>query len=334
MAERHKNNERIELFSKAALDVHPIFQPEEDYERLFQAIREDKLVVFFGAGVSRLAGCLSWAELACKIVNTFPNDVFTQQEKEILRNLAWKDPRRVISICYTRTQLRDDLKDIYYSAIKKSVTPPDNRQPEFSNIHTKLARLKALSYVTTNIDRGMESAKPIGDERVLPFNLTTLDKFDARDLRNGNIFYLHGSTDDLEKTIFTANHYHKFYNSMNTPVKHFLENLFSGDLTVLFIGYGLEEQEILHSIFTSNVSETPGLKEPRHFLLAPVYSSQLAEFNLKNMFLDIYSVKAIPYFIDYEGYERLFNVLDALQKLIEDKKIPPIQIRDLMSGDL
>lgn len=76
MVSKHKINRRIELFPKSDLDAYPTFQPEKDYERLFESIQKDKLVVFFGAGVSRLAGCGSWRGLAVNIVQSFPNDVF------------------------------------------------------------------------------------------------------------------------------------------------------------------------------------------------------------------------------------------------------------------
>lgn len=129
----------------------------------------------------------------------------------ILIEMASKDARRVISICYTRTKVRKDLLEIYYDAIKKSVTPHSNKKNLFKDIHMKLLHLKAISYITTNIDMGMETTEKVVRSSAKIYDLTS-DIFDpTRDLRNGNIFYLHGSKNHIEKTIFTVNNYYEYY---------------------------------------------------------------------------------------------------------------------------
>lgn len=328
---------RVNLFPRKDLDSHPNFEPEGEDRRLFEAIYEDKLIVFYGAGVSRLAECASWGELAVKIVNQFPGKVFSDQDKTILKKMAVTDARRVISICYSRTLHDGNLKELYYSIIKKSVTPPETKRELFKKIHTKLFQLNALSYVTTNIDKGMETVDVANSQSNKIFNLTTDFYNSERDLQNSNTFYLHGSVDSIEDTIFTVDNYHKFYagqdQKKSTAVSKFLKDLFHTEHCVLFIGYGLEEQEILQSIFTATAKEQMGKREPRHFLLAPVYSKDLAEFNIRNMFLEIYSVKAIPYFIDYDGYGRLTDVLDMLRRTIEENRKPTIDLFDeIISG--
>ena len=50
------------------------------------------------------------------------------------------------------------------------------------------------------------------------------------------------------------------------------------------------------------------------------------------MFFDIYSVKAIPYFIDYEGYARLHHVLTKLIKLKDESRPPELEMLDLIDG--
>ena len=277
-----------------------------------------------------LAGCQSWTGLAKKIITRYPDDVFSSQEKQLLTQMSEKDPRRVISICYTRLRFRTGLGKEYYSAIKESVTPQNpSDAKKFEDIHNKIFRLDALSYVTTNIDRGMEAVTLAGIQNSRVFNMP-VEAFDPeRDLRGGNIFYLHGSKADLDKTIFTIDNYYEYYSGFGVErerVRKFLKNIFKGDLTVLFIGYGLEEQEILQNIFTAVSSNSEQYEGPKHFLLAPLYSKDIADFNLRNMYLDIHSVKAVPYFIDFDGYEKLNEVLDRLQKLITDSRPSPIQL--------
>jgi hypothetical protein len=312
--------ERVELFTREHIEDHPIFLPDGPDKRLFDAISKKRLVIFFGAGVSMLGGCASWGELARNIVSSFSNEVFPSQEKEVLKEMSFTDPRRTISICYNRAKLQGQLEQ-YYAIIKKSVTPPDEKQDKFKAIHRKLLDLNAITYVTTNIDMGIESVGGIDIENKEIINLTTRDDdfLPSEKIRKGNIFYLHGAKDAIESTIFTVDSYINYYEGAGRQlVKRFLMDLFGKDYCVLFIGYSLEEQEILQNIFMANVEENTGDKrEYKHFILAPIYSKDLAKFNINRMYLDIYSVRSIPYFIDYDGYDRLNFALEKLREHIE-----------------
>lgn len=326
---------RVALFDKSHIDQHPIFDSKGDEKNLFEAIRNDRLIVFYGAGVSRLAGCASWAELAANIVKRFPDNVFSHQDKEVLRDLAYRDPKKVISICYHRAideqrfHKDDSLIRTYYESIKDSVKP--NNMGEFEKIHKSIFDLDAISYVTTNIDKGIESVKSPDLRRKGRFNLTSL--FDLSiitdEVRNGNIFYLHGSVDAIDKTVFTVDSYYDFYaGSKSASVKSFLMKIFRGDYSVLFIGYSLEEQEILQNIFLANEEQRQQGEEYQHFILSPVYSKDLAQFNIQKMFFQIYSVKSIPYFIDYDGFGRLYHALNELKKQIRITRRPRISVLD------
>ena len=204
----HEIDKRIELFDKSHIDEHPVFQADGDEKNLFRAIENDRLIVFYGAGVSRLAGCASWAELASNIAKSFPEDVFSHQDKDILSELARTDPKKAISICYHRAREEekqsDRLLEIYYEAIKESVKPKD--MDEFERIHRAIFELDAISYVTTNIDKGIEHVKSPDLLRKKTFDLTTLQDPSVLtdEVRNGNIFYLHGSVDAIEKTVFQS----------------------------------------------------------------------------------------------------------------------------------
>ncbi len=130
----------------------------------------------------------------------------------------------------------------------------------------------------------------------------------------GNIFYLHGAVKNLNKTVFVIDSYFEHYWE-STKIMDFLHEIFSGAYSVLFIGYGLNEYEILQSLFRATKQRKSGEVDLyKHYLLAPIYSKDLAKFNVDKEYLKIYSVKAIPYFIDYEGYGRLKNVLRQFRK--------------------
>lgn len=318
------SHDRIELFNQKDIEKHPFLDPQGDEKRLFEAFKDDNLVVFYGAGVSRIAQCASWPELAVEIVKAFSKaQHFSEQDKELLSTMAYQDPRKVISICYHRAKREGpDLMNIYEESIKCSVTPKNKE--EFKRIHRKIYELDPIAYVTTNIDKGIEEVIP-NRLKKKPINLAQEEIIpDLKGLiKNGNIFYLHGEVDDIKNTIFTVENYYKFYQKQK--IHQFLKEIFRGEYCVLFIGYSLAEHEVLQNIFLSIKEEKRD--EKHHFLLSPIYSKDLAEFNINKMFFDIYSVKAIPFFIDYEGYSRLYH---ALSKLIATKdEIRPSDLEDI-----
>lgn len=309
---------RIELFDREHIDSFPRFQPDKEDKRLFEAIKNQELIVFYGAGVSMLAGCASWNGLANKVIGAFASAIYSDLDKTVLRELAGVDPRKAISICSSRAKGDPALKEYYYGAIRESVTPSD--AAAFANIHEQLFRLNPVAFITTNIDKGMQSIPPelLGARKI--FNLTTDDVDAAVELRNGNIFYLHGSTDALPNAILTTDQYIDFY--YNNPKPHltrFLREVFSGKYCVLFLGYSLSEYEILQNIYLAAKAGDGPQSETRHFLLTPIYTRDIAKFNIEKGYFRIFSVRAIPYFIDHEGYERLNYVLSELRKEIQAK---------------
>lgn len=320
---------RLKLSDKKEIENYPSFDPDGDEKHLFEAIRDDRLIVFFGAGVSRLAGCQSWAGLAKEIVSAYPEDIFTEEEKKALIDRAERDSKNVISICYHQAKEQQEtgdgnLMDIYEKAIIESVTPKD--PDEFARIHNKIFELDAISYVTTNIDKGIEIVNKVDIRGKEKFNLTTENDWDRIQgfVRNGNIFYLHGTFDDIGRTVFSVDKYYGLYaRSISRSANSFLRYIFGKGFTVLFIGYGLEEPEILQNIFMAGEQERSRNRQPQHFILTSTRFDKLVEFNIDQMLLDVHSVKAIPYFTDSdEGYGRLHYALSKLIGMKEKYKRP------------
>ena len=63
--------------------------------------------------------------------------------------------------------------------------------------------------------------------------------------RNGNVVHIHGCVDDPDSMVITTRDYLDHYST--TEVQDFLRYLFEKK-TVLFLGYGLEEIEVLEYI--------------------------------------------------------------------------------------
>ena len=116
---------RVELFDRSHIDAFPKFHPEKEDSRLFDAIKNRELIVFYGAGVSMLAGCASWSQLAGRVISAFDGEVYSDLDKMVLRELAETDPRKAISICSSRARGNRQLEESYFQAIRESVTPSD-----------------------------------------------------------------------------------------------------------------------------------------------------------------------------------------------------------------
>jgi len=42
---------------------------------IFEAVNNDKLAIFIGAGVSRLVGCIGWDQLAKELIDRCSNEI-------------------------------------------------------------------------------------------------------------------------------------------------------------------------------------------------------------------------------------------------------------------
>ena len=268
-----------------------------------------------------LAGCAGWTEMAQKVASALTPAIYSDLDRNVLNEISLTDPRKVISICKAKVSHDPQLERVYFQAIRDSVTPTN--ESAFAAIHERLFDLKPAAFVTTNIDKGMERVAPafrVGKEII---DLTKIDADPGDRLRNSNIFYLHGSVDNLDRAVLTLDQYLDFYYSDRRRwVRDFLSQIFSGRFCVLFLGYGLTEYEIIQNIYQAAPESKRGLRENRHFLLTPIYTRDIARFNIERTYFEGVGVCSIPYFIDHEGFPRLNPVLSDLKRKINERTGP------------
>jgi hypothetical protein len=93
------------------------------------------------------------------------------------------------------------------------------------------------------------------------------------------------------------------------PVLTFLEDLFKNKV-VLFIGYGLEELEILEYIIVKTRDLKAKGQQPRHFLLQGFFSHERELMvSLRTYYRDC-GIELISYLKDKKGWDQLLDVLD------------------------
>lgn len=321
---------RIERYNKTDLNFinDNVFDFNEPrLEKLKQSIKEKTLIIFWGAGLSRIAGCKSWQGLANEVINGLTPSILNYSESDELKKLCVTDVRKVLTICRKLAEVNSMLED-FNELIIKAVEPKD--YPLFKELHELLLELKAYAYITTNIDKGMEFARPKFESTQNIYDLTNeLPSKISSLINNGNIFYLHGSIDNISTSIFNNENYFSFYDKHE--IKELLKDIFSGRFTVLFIGYGLGDYEILTNIFLA-AKENNYTKTISHYSLMPMFSNELNRVSIEERYLEVFSICPLFYYIDYSNYESILTILHKFRDVVNEIKSPRMEDLNLIDS--
>jgi hypothetical protein len=290
---------------------------------ILEAASSGRLVVFIGAGVSRIIGCPSWKEFAIGHLKYLYNESIINYHE--FTKLKLMDSRKILSIC----------KNIYKTRNIQSPTENllkcnDELIKKFL-IYEELYSFNSI-YITTNYDTFLDKVveknihkKQIKinsqDESLIDLDIDEEKKvgkvfYKKQDilitnLENGNVIHFHGSVNDENEVVMTIVDYMNHYKPKKNP-SFFLREVFE-KYTVLFVGYGLEEYEIIEFMIKdlSNVKN-----EIRHFMLYPMFTKN---DNLLKFYEDYYKalgIRLIPYSIDKKGYDQLEKVIKNWAKEI------------------
>lgn len=289
---------------------------------ILRASSQGKLIVFIGAGVSKIIGCPLWEEFAQKVLRyLYDSGCINFHEFENLRN---SDPRKLLSIC---RQVLSDKKPNPPPNFREMLSP-DEKLAEKYKIYENLYSWKVI-YVTTNFDRcldkialerqpieitleTLESEKQLKIEpEILPKVISLKDGLLVSNLNQGNVLHLHGSIEDENSLIITTSDYLKHYIA-GSKAAIILEEIFKSH-TVLFVGYGLEEYEILEYL-VSKASPVKGTLQ--HYMLYPMFKEESNLFEFQRKYYAELGIELVPYPIGENGYEHLATVIQEWAKII------------------
>jgi hypothetical protein len=147
-----------------------------------------------------------------------------------------------------------------------------------------------------------------------------VDQFLPAELSRPNtVVHLHGSVVDPTNMVLTTKDYIERYANdhrtgdarLENRTLTFLEHLF-GHHTVLFIGYGLEELEILEYVVRKARPQDKGASnEPRHYLLHGFFSHETTLLrSMENYYLRECGIQLIPFLRDQKDWDQLLEVLE------------------------
>jgi len=258
-----------------------------------EAVNSGTLAVFIGAGVSRLVGCDGWDTLARNLVSRCHGEgIINYRENETLSQIP--DHKKTITICYHLFN-NNHLADVFYEEMNKSLR--EGADVKTPNIYNEIYRLRGL-FVTTNADTHFDSL-------FNPPNILYRETDFKEDRLDGtNLYHIHGSVRDRSELIFTVPAYMKRYTNPN--FRRFLEKIFR-EYTVLFLGYGASEFEILDFILQDNIRNR-GLA-PQHFMLSPFYSGEENILSFEQTYYNDLGINILGYEKDTNGYRQLIEVI-------------------------
>ena len=266
------------------------------------------LVIFIGAGMSYDLGCSDWNSLANNLIkrceNTLGEDepLLNNFEVTQLRNMLKQsgNSKKVITICNgILSQSGND--ELFLKEMKKSLNDDkvESTNPKLKT-YRDLFNLNGI-FVTTNADRHI-------DQIFTPQNIIKKDFTGSTALVNKNLYKIHGSIDDPASLIFTVEQYFTRYK--DKEFIQFLRSLFNR--TVLFVGYGLGEFELLEYMY-KNIT----LSENHYFYLDGYYTHEKRLCDFEQMYFDQMKVKLIPYSKDKKGFKQLPIVIEEWVKQIQ-----------------
>lgn len=325
-------------------------------EALREAAQQGRLVPFVGAGVSQLGGCPGWRNLADDALKSLRKQgVLTYAQIDQLARISARVKLSIADVCQDDGSGSIDFDHLLH---------PDGwaTDPMGRRVYGALSDI-SRTFVTTNYDRWLDQMFPPPDaldsvasgsreasresqtERKV---FCTPEEFTAAnlDLRD-TVFHLHGSVDEPRGLIVTTRDYLQRYandrpGQPESPVPAFLRFLFL-NRTVLFVGYGLDELEVLeyviekaggagpreHNIRGASAKRSSEMVAPQHFILQGFFSHQRELMHLLRRYYEGYGVGLLPFSKDEHNWAQLADVLEHFARELPRSTGDAETLRDL-----
>jgi hypothetical protein len=281
------------------------------------------LAFFVGAGVSKLLNIPLWNEIADEAINYLRDNYHINHIEADKLKTDIVNPKQKLTIFHRLIKDNSELKGFYQKYLNGEQKFRHNPYELLWELERALS--KPVLKISTNMDKkwidllrdkerkGQVEVDELGNPiEKKPYSEVKTSGFNKdEDLDTNCLYQIHGSIDDLFKAIITTADYVKAYRD-DQGLKGFLEKVFR-EYIVLFIGSGMQEFEILEHCLKGSTN--------RHFLLIGSYIEEQALFRVKRKYFEELKIIAIPYYLDFQNYERLLFVLQTWIDEIESSRV-------------
>ncbi|MCE3201656.1 SIR2 family protein [Paenibacillus sonchi] len=221
---------------------------------LINAIKNNKLILFIGSGLTKPLGLPNWKELIIEFLTVLSSQEGSDYEKYkwLLQGIELGLPNISLSEIDLLEFIKEEKKTIYEVLASKIDVEFDEKKLV---IHNMLGSISS-KIITTNYDKALETA--------LHFRKITQDNdFYLANVPDSYIMKIHGSIEIPSKCVLFKQDYESLYQESSAAIQR-LRALIS-DNTILFIGFSLNDPYIRYQFdFINSVYNNLGTK---HFLL-------------------------------------------------------------------
>ncbi len=304
----------------AGITLSSLEIPEEPNipENIIQSANVEKLCFFLGAGVSRLIGCKGWKEVAANLIEKcYKLECINYRIKESI--IGINDPKKIITICYN-ILCDKGHKQAFFETISQCLDTDSElykNQNVYIELSTLLSQIPAI-YLTTNIDSNFDFAFKKSD-------IVIEEKdFNPKNIFVDKLYKIHGTIEQPTSIIFTVPQYIQRYR--NQDFSNFLKQIFAS-CSIVFIGYGLEEFEILDFLVTKMGEKTVGR---RHCILLPYYNDEKYLFDFDKDYFKPLGIEVVGFKKDDKGHAQLYRVVKKWTKDLTEITIVPHEMVKMM----
>lgn len=228
------------------------------FKYLFSLVRHEQVSLFIGAGFSKEACAPSVYDLKKAILD----EVHDAEKKEFHRNDSLAELSNFF-VNEVHLGSRNRLIRILHKAF--------DFKPKCMDDHKLLAKIPHFKRIfTTNYDTLLENSYEQNEVQVV-----RNDADCAYINKLFTVFKIHGDFTDPDSVVITADDYRQFFTTNKNPIMWDLVKTEFATKNILFIGYSLEDDNILDII--RNVSEAQKSNQNEMFLIAPGISQAKQE---------------------------------------------------------
>ncbi len=269
---------------------------------------KEKCCVFIGAGIPKALGFPLWNELANELVSLVweKRDAFEEKKlsfsiKEELEGLI-KNGKPITAVTYCRDLLKGaGLERDYQTRIVSCLHNETKYGSAKDNlVYMQLKRLfKDTLIVQTNLDKSIQQycRFPSYINTNLPNPVST-----------PSLVYLHGVITDPNSWVMARDEYDNFY-QRNSNFMSFVQNVFQ-NFNVLFLGYSLNDKEILDQI-----AKVKGSGRQYILVLEEIEKNKALNVVFENE-LQHYEIAVVRYNVERDGYAAFGAFLKEVNSLL------------------